>query len=488
MPKTQVWNSWRQTCLSIAQGCQSCFVVPWFDQTSTSKWWICWACVSQEWIRIGTDDRFFLPPNVFGMWRSWSWRKGIVFYCMYILRVDLNFCAYSQQINQYLCIMSHLDELWWKCQRCGMNITLGGSFGNHCHGWCGYSSFDASCHGNVFDSAFILEFSWIIQNEFLHACNSWCGQSFHALQVPLASLGGLWASSSSKLFSSSPRVMRPPFYMQFEQRRLTLLLKSMWNIDFDDDTMVIPACVQFCLHSHTVAWWTYRGLNTYVYFCFLLFLLFLLLLIFCSCSCCCPCLLSLLLLCSSVLLCCIFLGCFYLYLLLLFFGCCALMVVCRFVWVCACYHAPDLCCHTLCLDPRCSALLHLNMNALNVKKQIQQDFNFGLCSCFWFPAGQILKWWNRTVSNKDTKFLITLSLARNSVSLMMTCMAAAVVIAWTVPIVPCECCRCRLRDLKGLTLELIPPHGFISWNTCFSVGKSLNPKEIQKWRTTSLLG
>ena len=59
MPKTQVWNSWRQTCLSIAQGCQSCFVVPWFDQTSTSKWWICWACVSQEWIRIGTDDRFF---------------------------------------------------------------------------------------------------------------------------------------------------------------------------------------------------------------------------------------------------------------------------------------------------------------------------------------------------------------------------------------------------------------------------------------------
>ena len=182
-----------------------------------------------------------------------------------------------------------------------------------------------------------------------------------------------WGGSGPRRVPNSFQVHRgscdPRFTCSSNSEDSRFLLKSMWNIDFDDDTMVIPACVQFCLHSHTVAWWTYRGLNTYVYFCFLLFLLFLLLLIFCSCSCCCPCLLSLLLLCSSVLLCCIFLGCFYLYLLLLFFGCCALMVVCRFVWVCACYHAPDLCCHTLCLDPRCSALLHLNMNALSKCKK-----------------------------------------------------------------------------------------------------------------------
>ena len=213
-------------------------------------------------------------------------------------------------------------------------------------------------------------YSWILldYSKWVPACMQllvW--PKFPCLAGTIGILGALSLVEFQTLFKFAGHAT--PVLHAVRTAKTHALLKSMWNIDFDDDTMVIPACVQFCLHSHTVAWWTYRGLNTYVYFCFLLFLLFLLLLIFCSCSCCCPCLLSLLLLCSSVLLCCIFLGCFYLYLLLLFFGCCALMVVCRFVCVCACYHAPDLCCHTLCLDPRCSALLHLNMNALNVKNK-----------------------------------------------------------------------------------------------------------------------
>ena len=190
MPKTQVWNSWRQTCLSIAQGCQSFFVVPWFDQTSTSKWWICWACVSQEWIRIRTDDRFFCHQMCLACGEVEVEEKALFFIvCIFWELISISARTANKSTNTFVSCPTWMT-LWWKCQRCGMNITLGGSFGNHCHGWCGYSSFDASCHGNVFDSAFILEYSWIIQNEFLHACNSWCGQSFHALQVPLASKRG----------------------------------------------------------------------------------------------------------------------------------------------------------------------------------------------------------------------------------------------------------------------------------------------------------
>ena len=168
----------------------------------------------------------------------------------------------------------------------------------------------------------------------------------------------------------------------------------------------------FCPQSQTVSSLTFR----FEYLCFLLFflllllsLLFLLLLLFMFM------LLSLLIVAALV----VFLGRCLLdlpglllsiptavvYWLLCFDDCMSFL----FVYACVCVIATTF---LTCLVTRCAwildvlhYILHLNMNALNVKANSNQKLFFGLFSCFCFPASRMLKWWNPRVSDKDTKFL-----------------------------------------------------------------------------------
>ena len=173
MPKTQVWNSWRQTCLSIAQGCQSFFVVPWYDQTRNHQQLMDllrgWAWVSQELERmIG----FFLP-NVFGMWSAKVEEMVFCSLCMYCFCwefISISACTANKK-QQYLLVSC---VTWMNCGEDAMrNENHVEHFGNRCHGWCGFSSFDASCHGNVSDSA------WIFLGYFLDY-SKWIPASLHA--------------------------------------------------------------------------------------------------------------------------------------------------------------------------------------------------------------------------------------------------------------------------------------------------------------------
>ncbi len=224
MPKTQVWNSWRQTCLSIAQGCQSFFVVPWYDQTRNHQQMMDllrgWAWVSQELERmIG----LFLP-NVFGMWSAKVEEMVFFSLCMYCFCwefISISACTANKK-QQYLSVSC---VTWMNCGEDAMrNENHVEHFGNRCHGWCGFSSFDASCHGNVSDSAWIFLGYFLDYSKWIPA---WCMQlllvwpkfPYHAGTIDMILGGDPWPhSSSSKLFSSSsPGVMMqwPSLYMQF---------------------------------------------------------------------------------------------------------------------------------------------------------------------------------------------------------------------------------------------------------------------------------
>lgn len=96
--------------------------------------------------------------------------------------------------------------------------TLGGKFRNH----CGCSSFDAAMR-----------------------------PKFPRLAGTIGILGALGLFEFQTLFKFTAGHATPVLHAVRTAKTHTLL-KSMWNIDFDDDTMMVPACVKFCLQSRTV--------------------------------------------------------------------------------------------------------------------------------------------------------------------------------------------------------------------------------------------